>query len=171
VAVKQGYIPGAAHMVVRSQNAVKVLAIKGPRSAEIDEEVTFTVLERGADSVVEGADVYAVRRPLRWDLLGSEQPFALEIAPLDGPGASLEALAVEHGEYLDKTDENGEVTHALVERGRYLIIATKDGYIPSITHISIGKGRILPFLDRGAENDGRPGLRLGPRWPLPWGNR
>lgn len=171
VAVKQGYIPGAAHMVVRSQNAVNALTIKGPRSAEIDEAVTFTVLERGADSVVEGADVYALRRPLRWGVLGSERPFALEPPTLDGAGAPLEALAMQYGEYLGKTDENGEVTHAFGEGGRYLVVATKDGYIPGITHISIGKGRVLPLPKHGAENDSRRGLRLGPRWPLPWGNR
>ena len=167
VAILDGYFPGTAGMVVRPENELNALAVKGPRFAKLDEEVTFTVLERGDSLAVAEAEVYALSLPLRQGVTGEEKPFWFE-PPAEGePGASLKAMAIENGEHLGVTDENGQVSYVFSERGRYLIVATKEGYLPCITHITVGNHRIVALPNPGMEDNGQARFRLKPSWSMP----
>jgi len=144
VARKQGYTSGSTHIMVYSEAVPKVLAVKGPYFAKVDEEVTFTILERYDGSVVEGADVYALPMSFRRDITDEEKKPSLEPSPGGKTETSLQTRAVKHGIHIGTTDQDGQVTHAFTEPGRYLIVATGEGYIPGTSRISIGSLKLSP---------------------------
>ncbi|NIO06702.1 MAG: hypothetical protein GTO40_01455, partial [Deltaproteobacteria bacterium] len=49
-----------------------------------------------------------------------------------------ESLVDIHGDFLGRTDEDGELTHAFAEAGGYLLVAVKRGYIPGFSPIGVG---------------------------------
>ena len=164
IATYNGYAPGLHVMAVKA----KALAVHAPERATIDEPVTITVTDRHDGEPIARAKVYALRQPLKWGAIDKEKPFSLEPSAQDTSGASLKALAVKYGVHINTTDENGQVTYTFHERGQYLIVATKDGYIPGITRISIGNQR-LP--NQGAGDNVTPGLRFNPKQPMPQSSR
>jgi len=143
-AKKDGYLPGTARITVRPENALNTLAIKGPPFAQLDEEVTFTVFEREDGSAVDGAEVYAVSLPLELSTADADKLFKSKLHALEDANTGLEEILKEYGQYLDTTDETGQITHAFAEAGRYLIIAVKDGYTPGVIRISVGSNTIRP---------------------------
>jgi hypothetical protein len=159
MAKKEDDIPGTAQIKVVPDKPMNVLAIKGPSSADTGEEVTFTVVERHDGSLVAGADVYAIQLPAKWGNIKEAMPFELGSSLSADVQSGLEAMIGEYGQYLDTTDENGQITHVFTEEGRFLIVATADGYIPGVSYISIGDTMLQLREPQVAENV-TPGLRF-----------
>ena len=140
VAVKDGYFPGFA--LVRATRSVKALGIRAPRVAIVGTDVTVTVFDRQTKGPVEGAGVWLMSRE-------NAEGLRAEIAALREEGNTAAAeqdyvdLVSAHGEFLDFTDQNGQVTHTFGEEGVYLLVAVKDGYFPGFAPINIKAQRLV----------------------------
>jgi len=135
VAVKPHYLPGFAQITIKPM--VKALGIRAPRTAPVGEEVTITVFERGTGEPVEGAFVFALSRD-NAEALKAEIATLREHSATDAADIDYKALADIYGEFIDITDENGEVHHAFDEAGWYLLLAVKLDYLPAFRPIHIG---------------------------------
>jgi hypothetical protein len=137
VALKEGYRPGIRPIGIFEG----ALAIKASRRAQVDEPVTFKVMVRGMGSPVEGADLYALAmpfpRPVPIPLPNREAKttFTLLNAKVKG---LLKDRVVESGKPLGTTDSNGELAYSFQKKGRYLIVALKEGCIPAVSRLAIG---------------------------------
>jgi hypothetical protein len=134
IAVKPGYLPGFARINIWP--VVKALGIKAPDTAEVGEEVTIGVFERGTGEPVENAGVWALSRENATIVKEEMARLQEETATVDD--IDYEELVGIYGEFIDWTDENGEVSHAFDETGRYVLVAVKRGYFPGFRVIRIG---------------------------------
>lgn len=135
VAVKPHYLPGFAHITIKPM--VKALGIKAPNAAPVGEETTITVFERGTGESVEGALVFALSRE-NAEALKAEMAPLREDSVTAAADVDYEALARAYGEFIDITDEKGEVHHAFDKAGWYLLLAVKPDYLPAFRPIHIG---------------------------------
>ena len=108
-----------------AQVLIPVLAVKAPRLAQVGEPVTITVVDRGSGVPVGGASIYALGKPAGMDNV----PAATD-TPLTLQDYSCE--------FLGESDGNGEVIYTFEGKGRFLIIATKDGYGPGFARLLVG---------------------------------
>jgi hypothetical protein len=128
VALKEGYLPGFSHLIVR-----EFLAISAPQSAAPGETVTVTVNVKGSTTPVSGVAVWAV---------DFAQAQALKLAKIrqaikgDSSAANWAAVLADVATSLGVTAANGQVSYAFPE-GKYLLIATKPGYVPALARITI----------------------------------
>jgi len=103
------------------------LGIRAPSVTPVGEEVTITVFDRQTSEPAEGAGVWLVSleraRGLRAD--------AANLAAV----TDFESNISVHGEFIDWTDQNGQVTYTFREPGCYLLVAVKDAYSPGFTLI------------------------------------
>ncbi|HEY42035.1 MAG TPA: hypothetical protein G4O18_09325 [Dehalococcoidia bacterium] len=134
IAVKADYLPGFARINIWP--TIKALGIKAPDTARVGEEITITVFERGTGVPVEGAGVWALSRE-------NAEIVKEEVARLQEETATLEDIDYEelvriYGEFIDWTNENGEVYHAFDEAGCYVLVAVKRGYLPAFRVIRVG---------------------------------
>jgi len=166
VATKDGYVPGIRLITVVAD---KALAVRGPRMAEVDEVVTFTSVTRGTGTVVEGVALYA----LSWPFNG-----AAPVSPGNEDGPSwLEQLATDCGEYLGLTNGDGELECSFSEDGLFIIVGTREEYLPGVTFIHIGEaggfGKLFPGV--GPQNSVARGLerleQVVPHLGQAWGHR
>ena len=128
IATKSEYVPAVKPITIVTNRA---LEIRSPQTADPGEDVTFQVLTRGLGDPVEGASLYAVQLPC--DGLDSViPPFS------DADNSVLRGIAADCGHYLGDTDENGKLTHAFADEGRYSIFALKDGYVPGVASLKVG---------------------------------
>jgi len=131
VVVKDGYFPGFALLHVRAYRPA--LGIKAPRLAPVGQEIAITVFDRQTKEPVEGAGVWLVSRD-------NGEKLKAEIATLREAGETAteqeyEKLVSVLGEFLDFTDENGQVMHTFEEEGAYLLVAVKGAYLPGFAPI------------------------------------
>jgi len=134
LAVEPDYLPGFAP--IRIGTLPKALGIRAPRMARTGEEVTMGVFERRTQSPVEGAGVWAVSRD-NIDALKAQMAQLREGTVTANAEMDYESLVSLVGEFIDWTDENGEVRHTFDEPGLYLLVAVKRGYYPVFTPIVI----------------------------------
>jgi len=125
VTFKDTYVPGFAWVDVRS---LKQLAIKTPDSALAGEPVTITVYERNSGTVVPGAGVWA----LSPDLLSAANN-TQDIVP----------FLTTNGIFLGWTNSSGQVSHRFERPGRYVLVTTKDSYIPGFKKMIVKDGAAL----------------------------
>ncbi len=112
------------------------LAIVAPVAARADQPVTMTVFQRSDQTPMEGANVWAVP---------GDQTSQLEadIQRLRDAGTGMSAdtdwdgIVSRYGRLLGRTDARGKLTTSFADGGRYLLIATKPGYLPGRTNIGI----------------------------------
>ena len=84
--------------------------------------------------VVPGASVYAIK------IDASVNSDTMLIKPDSKSNAAAEqysALAKEKGFLIGKTDENGRLVYTFTEKGRYMLMAVMDGFIPDFTRIAV----------------------------------
>jgi hypothetical protein len=143
IATKSEYVPAVKSITIVTNRA---LEIRSPQSADPGEDVTFQVLTRGLGDPVEGAALYAVRLPCE-SLDSVVPPFS------DADNGALRAMAADCGHYLGDTDENGKLTHAFADEGRYSIFALEDGYVPGVTSLKVGDPTDGPVLERASLAD------------------
>ena len=134
---KQGYRPGFAAHIVRS--VPKVLGIRAPHTASVNQDVTMTAFERNTYAPVSGADIWA----FSWDqsesvrgALSDSNIKAME--GVESPELDYESIVNSlGGMYLGETGNNGELVCAFDNAGRYLLVVLKDGYWPGFGQITI----------------------------------
>ena len=123
VATKDGYIPGFSKITI---TPLKALAIKAPETAPVGQPVPIQVVERtNAAQPVYKARVWAID---------------LNNVTADTEDAEVYAELVEKcGHFLGWTNERGYVfpVPRFERPGRYILVATKDGYIPGFSKITI----------------------------------
>jgi hypothetical protein len=128
VAVKWGYIP-ARHGIYIGEE-LKVLEIRAPNRAPVNERVSIMVLEKATGNGIESAGVWALTREqaeaFRQDVEAMKADAALASENFD-----WESIVSIRGTFLGRTGENGELVTAFNETGGYLLVAVKRGYIPA----------------------------------------
>ena len=134
LAVKPDYLPGFA--AIRIGSLPKALGIRAPEMAPTGQEVTVTIFKRRTQSPVEGAGVWAISRD-NIEALKAQISQLREGAVTADADVDYETLMGLLGEFIDWTDENGEVRHAFEKPGLYLLVAVKRGYYPGFTPIVI----------------------------------
>ncbi|MBI2849885.1 MAG: hypothetical protein HYX80_02440, partial [Chloroflexi bacterium] len=112
------------------------LGIKAPKRAPVGEEVTIGVFARLTQEAVEGAGVWAVSR----DRVEALQQEAQKLK--DDPGTAAEekdyeAIVKAHGQFLGRTDKDGQLTHTFRDAGIYVLVAVKKGYFPGYAPLAV----------------------------------
>ena len=83
---------------------------------------------------VPGADVYAIKMDAIID-------YDTMLIKPDAKGNAMDerytALAKEKGLPIGETNENGELAYTFTEKGRYILMACMDGFVPDFTRITI----------------------------------
>jgi hypothetical protein len=133
VAVKQGYAPDFSRLFVR-----EVLAITAPESALVNEEVELSVYIRGSEEPVSEAGVWAIKVEKAGGIKGKLAELR-QIYKENFQESNWEEVLDEKAITLGDTDENGQVTHAFSEAGRYVLVTVKKGYVPGFSVIAIGE--------------------------------
>ena len=107
----------------------QALMIKVNNSVEVGQPVTISVFSRRSNETIAGAPVYAVKTSDRVD-------------PAD-PGNyttltdEFEALIEFDGTFIGTTGSDGTISAVLSEAGLYLLVATKDGFIPGFARLQV----------------------------------
>lgn len=134
VAVKDGYYPGFASLTVR--DVPRALGIRAPRVARVYEPVTMTVFERWTHERVEGAGVWAFREN-SIDVLKDKMTELRKADEVAAQSYDYEPLIGAHGEFLGRTNQDGQLTHAFDRAGNYYLVTWKSGYLPAFAPITI----------------------------------
>jgi hypothetical protein len=133
IALKAGYRPGRTGIAIR--DIPDALAIQSPRRAPVDERVTMTVTQRGTEDPVKDASVWAFTRNNIETLMEKLKELREAGTPMNE--VDWDELANEYGFFIGTSNGSGKVMHAFSEAGRYLLLATKPGYLPGRSGIAI----------------------------------
>jgi hypothetical protein len=132
IAFKAHYVPDFSALVVR--NLPQVLGINAPRTSPPGESITISVFQRGTQTPISGAVVWAVGKDKVADLQANVA--SLKAAD-NAQNADWESVVKLYGTKLGETDGNGQLTATFDNAGGYLLVAVKQGYIPGYTGIRI----------------------------------
>ena len=128
VALSSEYRPGLAHIFVV---AGQVLGIKAPQQVGVGTTVALHVFDRFDGTPIVEAAVYAL-------------PGHISSIDLDsGAGPSPEVLAEWGGSLIGHTDDEGNLSYSAEQEGTFLILTTKDGYMPARTILRVSVLREL----------------------------
>jgi hypothetical protein len=129
-------LPTAAPTLADSDNVtpvppvgIQALIIKVDNTVELGQPVTITVVSRRSNETIAGATVYAIKTSGR---VGPADP-----ANYTTLNSEFEALTESDGISIGKTGSDGTVSATLAVAGRYLLIATKDGFIPGFARLNV----------------------------------
>lgn len=136
VAARKGLLPGFTHIRVGDEHKGNVLVIKAPKRAIAGEEVTIGVFSRLDQGAVEGAGVWAVAKDNIEAIQQEVQKLKEDTKTADAE-KDYEALVKNRGQFLGRTNKEGQVNHKFKETGAYLLVAIKKGYYPGFSPISI----------------------------------
>ncbi|HEY49289.1 MAG TPA: DUF4198 domain-containing protein [Dehalococcoidia bacterium] len=143
IATYEGYGPGLAYLSVKPDILGK-LTIRAPLRADANETVTIQVIQnRLNQEPASEAKVWAITLPLCPGYgcdLSSAYSQGLGKAFTEAATGDLTSLMNElnsYSSYLGLTDGNGELKHVFTEPGKYLLVATKDKYVPGTRLIAI----------------------------------
>jgi len=105
------------------------LMIKSPNTVEAGQTATVTVFSKHGHEAVAGALVYVLKTGGL--VIGTD---AANYTALLG---EYEALAEAKGTLFGTTGSDGTVKGNLSETGRFMLVATKDGYIPGFARLTV----------------------------------
>ncbi|MCX6007989.1 MAG: hypothetical protein NTZ34_12125 [Chloroflexi bacterium] len=105
------------------------LMIKAPNIVEVSQPLTITVFSKRGHETIAGASVYALKTS---DLIVTADSMNYKTLL-----SEYEATAKAKGTLIGTTSENGTVTGALSETGRFMLVATKDGFMPGFTRLTV----------------------------------
>ena len=105
------------------------LVIKSPNMVNVDQPATISVISKRGHETIAGASVYAVKTS---DLIVTAD--AASYTALLGEYATL---AEAKGILFGTTGSDGTVKGKFSETGRFMLVATKDSYIPGFARISV----------------------------------
>ncbi|MBT4512590.1 MAG: hypothetical protein HOC20_10330 [Chloroflexi bacterium] len=134
VAVKDGYYPGFSPLTVRT--IPRALGIKAPKVAGVSEDVTMTVYQRLTHDPIEGAGVWAFSKDDAETVRTEVTNIRSEIKT-DAQQYDYESLMNAYGEYLGRTNSEGQLMHAFDQTGKYVLVTWKMGYWPGFGSINI----------------------------------
>ena len=100
------------------------LLIRAPDTAEAGQSLTFIIYGSHNHEPVAGAEVYTLKN----NKIAGTADLTNDTAPTE-----LNAGLI----YIGITDDEGNVTHAFRQTGRYLLIAFKTGFMPGLSYIAI----------------------------------
>jgi hypothetical protein len=153
-------LPAAAPARADSGNVIPVapagipaLMLKVENTVQAGQPATITVFSRRSSETIAGATVYAIKTsgkavpsgPGKSTIRDSE----LE-ASGEPDGIRFEDLAASEGILIGTTGSDGTLSAPLAGIGRYLLVATKDGYIPGFARL----------LVRGAGNQSKLDIKV-----------
>jgi hypothetical protein len=155
VAVKRGYLPDSRPIAVGMRP--RALAIHAPWRAEVGKDVTIAVYRRGTENPVAEVGVWAFTREdaesLKATVSGIRE---------SGDQAALEVAVEEacdiHGIFLGTTDDNGKVSCAFENTGRYVLLARKPGFYPGWRPIAIVNPLTADVMERPQPLEGSSGI-------------
>ena len=129
-------IPAAAPVFADSDNNVKpqptswaALMIKAPNMTDVSQPVTITVFSKHGHETVAGASVYALKT--------SDLVISADSTNYTTILAEYEALAEAKGTFIGTTGNDGTVTGKFSETGRFMLVATRDGFIPGFSRLTV----------------------------------
>ena len=134
VTVKNGYYPGFAQLTVR--NMPGALGIRAPRLAPVNEAVTMTVFQRWSHDPIEAAGIWALSRENAAILKKELTEIREEIIAATETNAH-ESLMNTYGEFLGRTNNEGQLTHVFDQTGHYVLVTWKPGYWPGFAPLTI----------------------------------
>jgi len=107
----------------------QALMIKVNNPAEVGQPVTIGVFSRRSNETIAGAPVYAIKTS---DRVGPADPGNYTTL-----ADEFESLIESDGTLIGTTGSDGTVSAVLSEAGRYLLVATKDGFIPGFARLQV----------------------------------
>jgi len=129
-------LPAAAPAQADSSNTssvlpvkIQALMIKVNNKVEMGQPFTITVFSRHSHETIAGAPVYAIKTSGR---VGAADP-----ANYTTLTDEFEALVESNGILIGTTGSDGTLSGVLAEAGRYLLVATKDGFIPGFARLQV----------------------------------
>jgi hypothetical protein len=134
VAAKRGYLPDSRSIAVGVY--LRALGIDAPRRAEVGENVTINVFQRGTGDAVKDAGVWAFSREDA-ESLRAEISTVRESGDQDALESTVNEACDLHGIFLGTTNGAGKVHHAFEDAGGYLLVTCKPGYFPGWKGIMI----------------------------------
>jgi len=153
-------LPAAAPARADSDNVtppapagIPSLMVKVANTIQAGQPATITVFSRRSNETIAGATVYAIKTNGKLLAAGPGNSASRDIGIEDsGESDSIrfEALAGSEGMMIGITGDNGTVSATLAVVGRYLLIATKDGYIPGFARLQV----------RGAGNQAKLNIKV-----------
>ena len=105
------------------------LVIKAPNTVEAGQPATITVFGKRGHEAIAGAQVYALKTSDLVITAGAANYTALL--------GEYEALAESKGTLFGTTGSDGTVSGKFPETGRFMLVATKDGYIPGFSRLTV----------------------------------
>jgi len=127
VAIKDGYTPGFTHIAI-TLALHRALAIEAPDEADVGRPVRIAVKELHTNQPVAQASIYALK------VEGIDEAIRLIVRAAKGDFAPV---VREQGALIGSTDDNGVLVHRFGEVGHYILMATKDGYVPDFAGIYV----------------------------------
>ena len=124
--------------------SVAALMIKAPNVIEVGQPLTVTVFSKRGRETIAGASVYALKT--------SDLVITAENMNYKALLSEYEATAEAKGTLIGTTGADGTVTGKLSETGRFMLVATKDGFVPGFTRltVSLAAKKALNIKARGS---------------------
>jgi hypothetical protein len=134
VAVKDGFVPGIARINV-SASISNALSLKVPSHALQDQNVTIQVIQKNGGTPVADVDVYAYHINGFADAIGHffQGTFSFGNSARERYTGGVS----EKGEYIGATDNTGVLSYAFADKGTYVLVTFKSGYVPDFGKIEI----------------------------------
>ncbi len=133
------YLPAAAPAqadsgTINADMAARIqsLMIKVSNTVEMGQPFTITVLSRRSQETIAGAPVYAIKTSNR---VGTTDPGNYTTLAIE-----FEAQLESDGILIGTSGSDGTVSATLSEPGRYLLVATGDGFIPGFARTQVKQG-------------------------------
>jgi hypothetical protein len=129
-------VPAASPALADSEESTKLqlqpaaaLIIKAPEVAQVSQPLTISVYDKRGHETIAGASVYALK--------ASELAVTADSENYTTLISGFTATAESKGVLIGTTGTDGTVTGTLSTTGRFILVATKDGFMAGFTRISI----------------------------------
>jgi hypothetical protein len=129
-------LPASAPALADSSNVnaasfykMRALLIKVDNPVIVSQPVTITVFSRHSHETIAGASVYAIRIGNRVGPAGTDN--------YTTPAGEVEALMESDGALLGTSGSDGTLSATIPETGRFLLVATREGYIPGFARMQV----------------------------------
>jgi len=129
-------IPATAPVIADSGDKEKpatsfpaALAIKVPNRVELGQSVNIAVFDKRGHDKISGASVYSIKADDMFIRRGSENYTTLI--------AEYATLIESKGTLIGATGDNGTLVYQFTEAGRFVLAATKDGFMPGFSRSTV----------------------------------
>jgi len=150
VAVKDGYNSASARISIGKGVDNNLLLIRTPGTTAIGQEITIGVYERKENAPVGDASLYILKIRAVPSLTNTENGTAtqkvFQATPLSVENQLYVEDAVNSGQLIGETDDNGKFVYSFDEAGVYIIVAVKDGYNSGVARIQVRAGSVQNSL-------------------------